>query len=174
LLIGGGYGVAPLLFLARRALALGYHVSVIIGARRSQDLLLVPAFESLDVSLWLTTEDGSTGLKGRVTDAISSALAGSSEKPKAVYACGPTGMLEAIAACCAAEAISMQLSWEAHMRCGLGLWAVARSARAGSPASTGRCSPLIHRNDHRPGAECRKEALAEVCFGLLPSFLGFS
>ncbi len=121
LLIGGGYGVAPLLFLARRALAMSYQVMAIIGARRRQDLLLVPAFESLAIPLWLTTEDGSTGLKGRVTDAIALALTESSGHPRTVYACGPTGMLEAVAAYCAAETIPVQLSWEAHMRCGLGL-----------------------------------------------------
>jgi dihydroorotate dehydrogenase electron transfer subunit len=121
LLIGGGYGVAPLLFLARQALAAHYHVSAIIGARSGLDLLLVSAFEALNVPLWLTTEDGSVGMKGRVTDAISLALAEFPGKPKTIYACGPTGMLEAVAARCAAENIPMQLGWEAHMRCGIGL-----------------------------------------------------
>lgn len=121
LLIGGGYGVAPLLFLARRALAGGYHVSAIIGARSEPDLILTREFEALDVSLWLTTEDGSLGQKGRVTDAVSLALAETPGKPKAVCACGPTGMLLAVAAHCAAENIPVQLGWEAHMRCGIGL-----------------------------------------------------
>ncbi len=121
LLIGGGYGVAPLLFLARRALAAGYHVSAIIGARSGGDLLLVSAFEVLNVPLWLTTEDGSVGMRGRVTDAISLALAESPGQPKTVYACGPTGMLEAVATRCTVENIRMQLGWEAHMRCGIGL-----------------------------------------------------
>jgi len=121
LLIGGGYGVAPLLFLARHALASGYHVSMISGARCGPDLILTAAFEALRVSLWLTTEDGSVGQKGRVTDAIALALAEAPAKPAAVYACGPTGMLEAVAARCVAENIPMQLGWEAHMRCGIGL-----------------------------------------------------
>jgi dihydroorotate dehydrogenase electron transfer subunit len=119
LLIGGGYGVAPLLFLARRALAGGYHVSAIIGARSGLDLILVRDFEALGVSLWLTTEDGSAGQKGRVTEALTPALV--QARPALVCACGPTGMLLAVAAGCAAENLPVQLGWEAHMRCGIGL-----------------------------------------------------
>jgi dihydroorotate dehydrogenase electron transfer subunit len=129
LLIGGGYGVAPLWFLARRALAGGYHVSLIIGARSGPQLLLTQEAEALGVSLWLTTEDGSVGQPGRVTDAMSQALAAAPARPTGVYACGPTGMLEAVAARCAAEAIPVQLGWEAHMRCGIGL---CGSCEAGS------------------------------------------
>lgn len=121
LLIGGGYGVAPLLFLARRALAGGCRVLAIIGARSKSDLILTKEFEASGISLWLTTEDGSIGQKGRVTDAVSLALAETPAKPKSVYACGPTGMLLAVAARCAIENIPVQLGWEAHMRCGIGL-----------------------------------------------------
>lgn len=120
LLIGGGYGAAPLLFLARKALAAGQQVSVIIGARTEEGLLLVKDFETLGVSLRLTTEDGSAGQHGLVTDALVSMTA-SASKPDEVYACGPVGMLQAIAARCQVENIPVQLSWEAHMRCGLGL-----------------------------------------------------
>jgi len=121
LLVGGGYGVAPLLFLTRRALARGHLASMIIGARRDQDLLLVEGFERLEVPLWLTTEDGSRGIRGLVTEALSLALAQMPDKPATVYACGPTGMLEAVAAQCAPAGVAVQLAWEAHMRCGIGL-----------------------------------------------------
>lgn len=121
LLIGGGYGVAPLLFLARRALFGGYRAAAIIGARSEADLILTKEFAALAVPLWLTTEDGSLGQKGQVTDAISVALAATPAKPVTVCACGPTGMLLAVAARCASENLPVQLGWEAHMRCGLGL-----------------------------------------------------
>lgn len=121
LLVGGGYGVAPLLFLTRRALARGDRAAMIIGARSSRDLLLVEGFERLQVPLWLTTEDGSRGIHGLVTEALSLALAQMPGKPATVYACGPTGMLEAVAAQCATAGITVQLAWEAHMRCGIGL-----------------------------------------------------
>ena len=121
LLIGGGYGVAPLLFLARQALALDYQVSMIIGAKKESDLLLVNDLKTIGVTVWLTTEDGSTGIRGLVTDAIPPLLAESATRPTVVCTCGPTGMLRAVAAVCMAEAIPVQVSWEAHMRCGIGL-----------------------------------------------------
>jgi len=120
-LVGGGYGVAPLYFLTCQALSAGFEVSMIIGARRANGLLLVNDFKALAVDLWLTTEDGSMGLQGLVTDALQKIITESETQPVAVYACGPTGMLDAVGARCEAEGIAVQLSWEAHMRCGLGL-----------------------------------------------------
>jgi dihydroorotate dehydrogenase electron transfer subunit len=121
LLLGGGYGVAPLRFLAERLLCAGHAVSMIIGARSAADLLLVDAFEAMDVRLWLATEDGSAGLRGLATDAIELALAAAPAETAMVYACGPTGMLRAIAGICHTRNLPVQLSWEAHMRCGIGL-----------------------------------------------------
>lgn len=121
LVIGGGYGVAPLLFLAKQAQKSGHQVSAIVGAKSKADLLLAQNFRASDVALWLTTEDGSMGQKGVVTDAIPRVFESSSAKPNRVYACGPPGMLQAVADCCKIETISVQVSWEAHMRCGIGL-----------------------------------------------------
>ncbi|MBN1991558.1 MAG: dihydroorotate dehydrogenase electron transfer subunit [Anaerolineae bacterium] len=121
LLIGGGYGVAPLFFLARQALAVGCRVSMIIGAATANSLLLADEFQALAVPLWLTTVDGSAGRPGLATDAIPLVLAHAADPPKMVYACGPIGMLQAVAAWCEAENLPAQLSWEAPMRCGLGL-----------------------------------------------------
>ncbi|HSN75521.1 MAG TPA: dihydroorotate dehydrogenase electron transfer subunit [Anaerolineae bacterium] len=121
LLLGGGYGVAPLRFLAERLLAADHTVSMIIGARSAADLLLVDAFQAMDVPLWLTTEDGSVGLRGLATDAVEPAMAAAPTATVAVYACGPTGMLRAVAALCQAKSLPAQLSWEAHMRCSIGL-----------------------------------------------------
>jgi dihydroorotate dehydrogenase electron transfer subunit len=120
LLMGGGYGVAPILFLARQALAADCQVSMIIGARSASGLLLVDDFEALDILLRLTTEDGSAGQQGVVTDAIPQVIARAG-KPQLVYACGPTGMLAAVGSLCEAEHIPVQLSWEAYIRCGIGL-----------------------------------------------------
>jgi dihydroorotate dehydrogenase electron transfer subunit len=121
LLLGGGYGVAPLRFLAEQLLTAGHAVSMIIGARSAADLLLVDAFQTMEVRLWLATEDGSAGLRGLATDAIDPALAAATVPTTMVYACGPTGMLRAIAAICEVRALPVQLAWEAHMRCGIGL-----------------------------------------------------
>lgn len=119
--VGGGYGVAPLLFLAQEAVGRGHQVTMVIGARSEAQLLLTNAFEKLVVPLWQTTEDGSRGLRGRVTEAMTQILANPATRPEAVYACGPTGMLAAVAHLCQAEGLPFQLAWEAHMRCGIGL-----------------------------------------------------
>ncbi|MEM7346830.1 MAG: dihydroorotate dehydrogenase electron transfer subunit [Chloroflexota bacterium] len=121
LLIGGGYGVAPLLFLAKKAMALGYQVGMIIGAGSKADLLLADDFRKIGAYLFLTTEDGSEGIKGRVTDAIPTALAQLQEKPAAIYSCGPTGMLAAVSHYGERQDIPVQVAWESHMRCGIGL-----------------------------------------------------
>ncbi|MCS6843039.1 MAG: hypothetical protein NZ528_01755 [Caldilineales bacterium] len=121
LLVGGGYGVAPLRFLAERLLAAGWHVSAIVGARRAADLLLVEALAALGVRLWLTTEDGSVGLRGLATDAFDAALTAAPEARTTVFACGPVGMLAAVAALCRTRGLPVQLAWEAHMRCAVGL-----------------------------------------------------
>jgi dihydroorotate dehydrogenase electron transfer subunit len=121
LLIGGGYGVAPLHFLARRVLAAGHRVGMVIGAKDRANLLLTADFEALGVPLWLTTEDGSAGQPGLVTAALAAILADAHTRPDAVYACGPTGMLAAIAGLCQTEGLPFELAWEAHMRCAIGL-----------------------------------------------------
>jgi dihydroorotate dehydrogenase electron transfer subunit len=119
--IGGGYGVAPLLYLAQTALGQGHEVMMVIGARSAAQLLLADAFAELNIPVWQTTEDGSRGLRGRVTEAMAEIFAHPTTRPEAVYACGPTGMLAAVAQFCQAEGLPFQLAWEAHMRCGIGL-----------------------------------------------------
>jgi dihydroorotate dehydrogenase electron transfer subunit len=119
LLVGGGYGVAPLLFLASTALAAGCTVQVCIGARTAADVLLVDDLQRIGASTHVTTEDGSLGTAGLVTLATEAAI--NSHRPDTVYACGPVKMLEAIDRQCEACHLPRQLSWEAHMRCGIGL-----------------------------------------------------
>jgi dihydroorotate dehydrogenase electron transfer subunit len=117
--VGGGYGVAPLLFLARQILSSGHTVTAVIGARCASQLLLVEAFRALGVPVLLTTEDGSAGRTGLATDALAGLLAaGVADR---VYACGPTGMLAAVAGLCGTAGVPVQIAWEALMRCGIGL-----------------------------------------------------
>jgi dihydroorotate dehydrogenase electron transfer subunit len=133
LLVGGGYGVAPLRFLAARALAQGCDVAVCIGARTADDLLLADDFAALSVSapvaVHLATEDGSRGERGLVTAPLARELA--AWRPDGVYACGPTPMLEAVERLCAATGVPCQLSWEAHMRCGQGVCGSCECRRPG-------------------------------------------
>lgn len=125
-LVGGGYGVAPLLWLAQRQLAGGAQVTVIVGARTQADLLYIDRFERLRAStppgaltLRVTTEDGSRGQPGRVTDALTPLI--ERGEIDGVYACGPHGMLQAVEAASQRASLPCQCSWEAYMRCAIGI-----------------------------------------------------
>lgn len=119
LLVGGGYGAAPLLYLAQTALARGDEVQVCLGARSAQDVLLAEAFNQAGAAVSIATDDGSLGQRGLVTQAVKSVL--EAFLPDTVYACGPVPMLTAISDQCLTAALPCQLSWEALMRCGIGL-----------------------------------------------------
>lgn len=124
-LVGGGYGVAPLHWLARTAEGNTETVTTIIGARCASDILYADAFASLPQGahphhqLIVTTEDGSLGIHGRVTDALMPLLERGAVD--GIYACGPHGMLAALAGLASRHSIPHQLSWEAYMRCGIGI-----------------------------------------------------
>ncbi len=132
LLVGGGYGVAPLYFAMRRLtsptsyppprdddLSVIRPPRVVVGARTADDVLLQPQFEAAGIELAVTTEDGSLGARGLVTSALRRLIA--EQPPRAILACGPHGMLDAVAAVAAEFGVPAQLSWEAYMRCGIGI-----------------------------------------------------
>lgn len=119
LLVAGGYGAAPLTFLAERAVEQGIRTSVVVGARKALDLLHVDRFESLGVACLVCTDDGSMGERGYVTDVVAARLA---EEPKpVVYACGPEPMLVALHRVCLEHDVSGQFSLERYMKCGFGI-----------------------------------------------------
>jgi dihydroorotate dehydrogenase electron transfer subunit len=119
LLVGGGYGAAPLHFLAGALLRGGAAVEAALGARASAELLFAERFAALGVPLHLATEDGSRGMRGRVTDAVSPLLAPG--RFDGLFACGPEGMLVGLDGLCRAAGVPAQLSREAYMRCGIGV-----------------------------------------------------
>lgn len=119
LLVGGGYGSAPLLPLARAGRSEKKQVVVCLGAQTSTGVLLSESFAELGCQVLIATEDGSLGEKGLVTNIVEQAL--QTYEVDNLYACGPTGMLSALARLCHGEQLNYQLSWEAHMRCGMGL-----------------------------------------------------
>jgi dihydroorotate dehydrogenase electron transfer subunit len=116
LLVGGGYGVAPLLFLARTRRA-GLRVAV--GARTAEEVLLVEDLRATGAEVFTATEDGSAGERGLVTDVLERLI--EAETPDAVCACGPHGMLAAIERVVRARGVRAELAWEAYMRCGIGI-----------------------------------------------------
>ena len=123
-LVGGGYGVAPLYWLAQLLGGRTQRVTTIIGARSADDLLFAGHFEALQhaqtrYQLLATTEDGSAGQPGRVTDALAPLLAAGDVS--AIYACGPHAMLAALEGAARRSGVPCHLSWEAYMRCAIGI-----------------------------------------------------
>ncbi len=119
LMVAGGYGVAPLYPLAALAKKAERNVEVCLGASTESGLLLVEEFRGLGCGLSLTTEDGSRGKQGLVTKPVAEAL--TRHRYDTLYACGPAGLLTVLADLCRQQQVNYQLSWEAHMRCGMGL-----------------------------------------------------
>ncbi len=115
LLVGGGVGVAPLLDLGSYLKSKGYQPTFLLGARSAKDLLQISTFEKVGRVL-VTTEDGSCGEKGFVTN--HSVL--KNEQFDKIYTCGPTPMMKAVAAFAAQNAIDCEVSLENKMACGLG------------------------------------------------------
>ncbi|MCL1856048.1 MAG: dihydroorotate dehydrogenase electron transfer subunit [Kiritimatiellaeota bacterium] len=118
ILVGGGYGVAPLLFLAMRLKRKG---AVFMGGRTKEDIMLTEEFAALGWDVRLATEDGSVGTKGYVTDAIEEWSVVSGQWSEVVfYACGPDGMLRAVGELAQKMDCAAWLSLDKHMGCGVG------------------------------------------------------
>jgi dihydroorotate dehydrogenase electron transfer subunit len=119
LLVGGGYGAAPLYFLAEELRARGMEVHLILGAR-SHDRVFKPVEgRRLAHSLVVTTDDGSMGHRGIVTDVMPSVMGRT--KAQVVYACGPNPMLRSVSELCGSRGVPCQVAVEELMACGLGV-----------------------------------------------------
>jgi dihydroorotate dehydrogenase electron transfer subunit len=119
LLVGGGIGAAPLFFLADELRNEGHRVDFILGARTA-GLLLNPIDVRRLASIYrITTEDGSTGDRGRVTDVMDETM--DRCETEVVYACGPHPMLAAVSETCIERKIFVQVAVEELMGCGYGV-----------------------------------------------------
>jgi dihydroorotate dehydrogenase electron transfer subunit len=116
ILIAGGMGVAPLVFLADK-LKLSKPL-VLIGARSKKQILCLSEFKARGCMVKVATDDGSAGFKGRVTDLLKIIL--EQTKPLSLFSCGPHPMLKAVAEIAGDYKINAQLSLEEHMACGIG------------------------------------------------------
>lgn len=117
-LVAGGYGVAPLYFLATRLPRKGI---LFVGGARAQDVLLKDAFESIGWTVCVATEDGSLGTRGRVTVPLDAWLTSmdAGTVPE-IFACGPNGMLMALSQRALKGGWNAWLSLDRHMGCGVG------------------------------------------------------
>lgn len=115
LLIGGGVGIAPMLFLGSYLNNLGYSCNFLLGGRTASNLLQLDDFSRFG-NVYTTTEDGSHGEKGFVTQhAILN-----KENFDAIYTCGPTPMMKAVAAYAQKNNVFCEVSLENTMACGFG------------------------------------------------------
>ena len=139
-LVAGGYGAAPMYFVAKETVGHGCTLEVIVGARGKEHLLYVKELEALPhVSLHIATNDGSVGYKGYNVDILEKLLSScpmpkggkraSSTRDKKekclpvdqVFGCGPEMMLKRISEICDKYKTPAQLSMERYMKCGYGL-----------------------------------------------------
>lgn len=118
LIVGGGVGLAPLYLLAKE-LVKKSPVRLFAGGRTRDDILCITEFERLGIECYTATEDGSLGESGLVTEALVRRLDALQGKAT-IYACGPHGMLNAVANIAAARGIPCQVSLEGYMACGVG------------------------------------------------------
>jgi dihydroorotate dehydrogenase electron transfer subunit len=119
LLVGGGYGTAPLLFLATELRVRRCRVDFAIGAASAGRLLDAMEAKRLGHSLTVTTDDGSAGRRGLVTDPLPDLLARTGTGQ--VYACGPMPMLATVSRVAAAAGVPCQVAVEEQMACGTGI-----------------------------------------------------
>lgn len=119
LLVGGGYGAAPLLYLAQALQARKLRVDMLIGAATAERLFNAIEAKRLSAGSYFTTEDGSTGTKGRVTDVMERII--DNGNVGVVYACGPMPMLAAVSRIAARHQIPVQVAIEEAMACGVGV-----------------------------------------------------
>ena len=124
LLVAGGYGAAPLYFLAEELRARNKAVHMIVGARHHERVFKPIEGKRLASSFLITTEDGTMGERGRVTDFLEAMIERAGAQ--VVYACGPNAMLRAVAEHCRDRKIPCQVAVEELMACGLGVcWTCA-------------------------------------------------
>jgi len=121
ILVGGGIGVAPLLFAAQEGLRRQMEIIMLIGARNRDRLLCVADFKTIGCAVENSTEDGSAGRQGYVTDLLEEAIVGRGPGPASVFACGPKPMMRRAAVTAGLYEVPCQLSMEESMACGIGM-----------------------------------------------------
>jgi dihydroorotate dehydrogenase electron transfer subunit len=118
-LVGGGYGTAPLIPLAQQLIEAGSDVEFIVGASTASRLFGELAAKRVAGGVTVTTDDGSAGVRGRVTDVLPAAI--KRTNAHVVYACGPMPMLHAVGDVARAHSVAAQVAVEEAMACGVGV-----------------------------------------------------
>jgi len=117
LLVGGGYGAAALVGLAERLRASGSAVTAVAGAASADRLCSVEELGAVADEVVVTTDDGSTGRRGWVSEPVAEIIG----RVGVVYACGPMGMLRAVGDLSTAAGVPSYIAVEESMACGIGV-----------------------------------------------------
>ncbi len=123
IIAGGGIGMPPLYFLAKYMIEKGYNSEKIwffYGGKTKNELMELSKIKKLGINLVISTDDGSYGFKGFVSQAINDNFDGLNGQ-NILFACGPLGLLKAIDQMALREKMSGQISLEAPMPCGIGI-----------------------------------------------------
>jgi dihydroorotate dehydrogenase electron transfer subunit len=118
--VAGGVGLAPFVTFAEHLAARKHPVRLFYGGRSVSDLYYASLFESLGVTVYLTTEDGTAGEQGRITLPLERELAARPAQSVTLYACGPTPMMRAVARIGESFKARTVVSLEPVMGCGMG------------------------------------------------------
>ncbi len=120
ILIAGGLGIAPLLFLAQQLKIQEIPATLFYGNKSKQNFCCLEDFEAFGVPYFLATEDGSSGFKGKVTELLLESQATSLGSNSIIYACGPNPMLQKVKEIANQLQLPCQVSLETMMACGFG------------------------------------------------------
>ena len=124
-LVGGGRGIAPLYFLARKLQSSGTTARIFYGGKSEEDLPLKEKFEKEGFELHWSTDDGSSGFKGFISDLFKKEL--DHYTPDRIFACGPELMMKKISLIAQKKNIPAEFSLESTMGCGFGAcWGCVR------------------------------------------------
>lgn len=118
-LVGGGYGSAPLFGLAEQLRARGCRVDFVLGAATENRLFGALDAKRMAATVAVTTDDGSAGTRGWVTDVLPGVM--DRARTEVIYACGPMGMLRAVSEVAAERGVPTQCAVEESMACGIGV-----------------------------------------------------
>ena len=119
-MVAGGIGIAPLYFLTKKLKARTDRLIGFIGAKTSDKLIGDTALRSMGIEVFTSTEDGSSGFKGLITELFEKIVERRNFKELTLYACGPKEMLKSLAEISDRRGFKAQVSLEEFMACGMG------------------------------------------------------
>ena len=118
-LVAGGYGAAPMYFVAHEAVKAKCKVEFLIGARNKDLLLYGQKILGLGVNLHISTDDGSAGFKGYITQVLDKVMG--EKKIDQVFTCGPEVMMKVVGSVAEKHGVDAHMSMEKYMKCGIGV-----------------------------------------------------